>query len=158
MYAAPRPPGERHGVRRLVPWLLAVLVLAPSAAIRGAEHHFDGLVDLRFVQSDADWVWLDRGLDKSRFSDSDTLILGRALVEYRGRLAKILEAHVSLAAFDTVDKPIEVTEAYLLIQPVPRSTWRLRLKAGAFFPPVSLENTDVAWTSPYNLSTSAINT
>lgn len=29
---------------------------------------------------------------------------------------------------------------------------------GAFFPPVSLENTNLAWTSPYTISSSAINT
>ena len=32
------------------------------------------------------------------------------------------------------------------------------MKAGAFFPTISLENDDIGWTSPYTLSASAINT
>src|SRR5262249_60757069 len=32
------------------------------------------------------------------------------------------------------------------------------VKAGAFFPTISLENDDIGWTSPYTLTPSAINT
>jgi len=34
----------------------------------------------------------------------------------------------------------------------------VHVKAGAFFPPVSLENTGLAWTSPFTITSSAINT
>ncbi len=39
-----------------------------------------------------------------------------------------------------------------------RTPWRWSLKLGAFYPPISLENTDVGWTSPWTLTPSAINT
>ena len=43
-------------------------------------------------------------------------------------------------------------------RPSPKSDTRFAAKIGAFFPPISFENTGVAWTSAYTLSSSAINT
>jgi len=51
-----------------------------------------------------------------------------------------------------------VTEAYLQYRPYPFSGYRLRVKAGAFYAPISLENRASGWESPYTLSSSAINT
>ncbi len=48
-------------------------------------------------------------------------------------------------------------ESYVAWHPQPDGDWRWSLKAGAFFPPISLENTDLGWTSPYTLTPSAIN-
>jgi hypothetical protein len=53
---------------------------------------------------------------------------------------------------------VDVTEAYLLWRPVPNSAARSQWKLGAFYPPVSLENSDPGWASPYSFSFSAINT
>ncbi len=51
-----------------------------------------------------------------------------------------------------------LVEAFLQYQPelTPRST--LRFRAGLFFPPTSLENTDRLWQSPYTITLSALNT
>jgi hypothetical protein len=49
-------------------------------------------------------------------------------------------------------------EAYVRYRPVSTTAWRWSVKAGAFFPPVSLENTELGWTSPWMLTPSAINT
>ena len=53
---------------------------------------------------------------------------------------------------------IDFTEAYLRYRPVSLSRWRWSVQAGAFFPPVSLENTDIGWASPWTITPSAINT
>jgi len=53
---------------------------------------------------------------------------------------------------------IDLTEAYFSWRPVPRSAVRQSLRVGAFYPPLSLENTEDAWTSPYGDTFSAINT
>ena len=50
-----------------------------------------------------------------------------------------------------------ITEAYLQFRPYPHAGYRLRVKAGAFYAPVSLENRASGWESPYTLSYSAIN-
>jgi hypothetical protein len=52
--------------------------------------------------------------------------------------------------------PVGLTEAYLLFRPYPLAGWRLRLKAGGFYAPVSLENRATGWDSPYTISYSAI--
>jgi len=43
-------------------------------------------------------------------------------------------------------------------RPVPKSATRYRLKLGAFYPNISLEKVDPAWSSPYTQNFSAINT
>jgi len=45
----------------------------------------------------------------------------------------------------------------LQYRPYPRAGYRLRVKAGAFHAPVSLENRAPGWDSPYTLSYSALN-
>lgn len=58
------------------------------------------------------------------------------------------------------DKPSQqfgVTEAWLSYQPLPLHGYRLSARAGWFYPAMSLENTDTAWSSPYSSSFSAIN-
>jgi hypothetical protein len=54
--------------------------------------------------------------------------------------------------------PLDLTELYAEWRPLPSSAWRSRLKLGAFYPEISLENRMRGWRSPYTLSYSAINT
>jgi hypothetical protein len=53
---------------------------------------------------------------------------------------------------------LDFLEAYARYRPVSTTPWRWSVKAGAFFPPISLENTEIGWTSPWTLTPSAINT
>ena len=73
-------------------------------------------------------------------------------------MAPDVEARVTLAGYDETGRTVDFTEAFLEYNPVPRSAWRFRAKGGIFYPPVSLENTAVGWTSPYTVSFSAIDT
>lgn len=50
-----------------------------------------------------------------------------------------------------------ITEAWLNWSPLPMSGYRLRGRAGVFYPAMSLENTDLAWTSAYTQTFSALN-
>lgn len=50
-----------------------------------------------------------------------------------------------------------LTEGWLNWAPLPVNGYRLRGRVGAFYPQLSLENTDTAWTSPYSSTFSAIN-
>jgi hypothetical protein len=49
------------------------------------------------------------------------------------------------------------TEIYLRYHPVSTTRFLWSVKAGAFFPPFSLENTEVGWSSYWTLTPSAIN-
>lgn len=51
----------------------------------------------------------------------------------------------------------ELTEAWLTWQPLPVSGYKARVRAGWFYPNLSLENTDPVWTSPYTSNFSLIN-
>lgn len=131
--------------------------LLPCAAQAGS---FDVELDARAVAVDARRSFLDGGLGKLRFGDgSDVVELGRMRLAWRGTLGEI--AHVSIDAStwkrgDT--NPIDLTEAFVELRPVPTSAWRSRVRAGAFYPRISLEHRASGWTNPYTISSSALNT
>ena len=52
---------------------------------------------------------------------------------------------------------VDVLHAYLRYRPVSTGAWRWSGRVGAFFPPVSLENEGIGWTSLWTLTPSAIN-
>jgi hypothetical protein len=53
--------------------------------------------------------------------------------------------------------PFGLTEGYLEYRPYPVDGWRTRVRIGADYPPVSLEDTASGWSSPYTISNSALN-
>lgn len=53
---------------------------------------------------------------------------------------------------------IDLIEAFVRYNPLLSSRVRFRIRGGIFFPPASLENTGTAWTTPYTITTSAVNT
>ena len=138
----------------------AVLLAAPSDALHGqVEHRFAGLVSGRLLAADGGRSFLDGGLGKLRFDETDEpLALGVALLDYQARVAPTLAVRGVTSVYDDVDRAVDLNEAYLDWRPVPRSAWRAHARAGAFHAPLSLENTAAGWTSPYALSSSAINT
>src|SRR5690606_38369148 len=76
----------------------------------------------------------------------------------RVRLKPGVPAHLVADYIDDEAGGADVTEAYVEWRPVPRSSNRHRFRAGAFYPPLSLENGGPAWSSPFGLSFSAVNT
>jgi hypothetical protein len=55
-------------------------------------------------------------------------------------------------------QPFGISEALLVYKPVSQSQWQFGSRFGMFFPPFSMENTGTVWSSPYTLTSSAINT
>jgi len=139
--------------------LCAALALQPSHAAED-RHVLAGAVDVSWVRADSPLAsWLESGNGKLRFDEAhDGLRFSRAFLDYRGRLAETLNVRATLDAADDVSRKLDLTEAYLEWRPVPHSAWRLRARAGAFYPRLSLENTDPGWSSAYGLSSSVINT
>jgi len=148
---------------------LAQALLAPIAiGLASADARADSAdaqsltlqLDLRAVASDGLTSYLQGGGGKLRFDgEHDGLRVGRIFLDYRGRLTDSLSAHATLSSYGDADKnPVDATEMYLDWRPFPKNGWRWRARLGAFFPPISLENRSVGWTSPYSLSPSAINT
>jgi hypothetical protein len=115
-------------------------------------------LDLRAVSSDGRQSFLDNGLGKLRFDeDHQGLQLGRLRAAWNQPLGETFSAHAEASTWDDDDKnPIDLTEAYLEYRPYPRAGWKTRLRLGAFYPPMSLENRAVGWESPYTITPSAI--
>ena len=120
---------------------------------------WDASLDLRLVNSDAPRSYVDGGLGSVRFDkDDSTLQLGRARFALTQALGETWNAHLDASVWDDHDAhPLGITEAYLQFRPYPHAGYRLRVKAGAFYAPISLENRTSGWESPYTLSYSAIN-
>ncbi|HVH84820.1 MAG TPA: hypothetical protein VM713_10945, partial [Steroidobacteraceae bacterium] len=139
-------------VRLLAP--LAWLALAATARADGWELDLDG----RLVSSNADPSYTQGGISAVRFDQEQSgLRLGRARFALTESLGEFWSAHLDASAWGDHDRiPAGLTEAYLQFRPYPFAGYRLRIKAGAFYPPVSLENRASGWESPYTLSSSAL--
>lgn len=119
-----------------------------------------GFVDLRAVSVDAAGNWTRAGLAKSRYeADASGLGLGQAVVQGEIDLPAALSAVATLSASDRHAGVVDVREAWIEWRPVPTSAWKLRAKAGFFFPPSSVEIDygGIAWTPVRTISSSAIN-
>ncbi|HYH42876.1 MAG TPA: hypothetical protein VD867_12925, partial [Burkholderiales bacterium] len=141
---------------RKAAWLPAAL-LSGTAAV-AADWQFS--LDLRAVSSDARDSFLDNGQGKLRFDDEHQGVqLGRLRVALTQPLGEVFSAHIDASTWDDVDKnPIDLTEAYIEYRPYPRAGMRTRVRLGAFYPPMSLENRAPGWESPYTITPSAIST
>jgi hypothetical protein len=132
----------------------AAVVLASGA--RATD--WDASLDLRLVAADAPTSYIDGGLGILRYGDDrDGAQLGRARLAVSQDLGDLLTLKIDASAWGQRDKtPVDVTEAYLQLHPYPFGDWRPRLKLGAFYAPISLENRAAGWESPYTLSSSAL--
>jgi hypothetical protein len=117
-------------------------------------------VDARLIASDGRESFLDSGLGALRYDSGHSgLGLGRARFEVSQPAGDILHLKLDASAWGDDDKnPLDLTEAYLELRPYPRAGYRARVRAGAFYAPVSLENRAGGWETPYTLSASALNT
>jgi len=138
--------------------LIAGVALATLAARAAPATDWDLSVDTRLVASNGEPSFLDGGLGALRYgADRNGIQLGRARFALGQSLGDILALRLDASQWREHDKnPIDLTEAYLELRPYPWRGLRARVKAGAFFAPLSLENTDSGWDSPYTLSSSAI--
>lgn len=104
-------------------------------------------------------AWTDGGFGKLRYDENDEgFVPGRLVASYRGQLTPTFHAIAIIDYLDDAADGLGIAEAYLEWRPVPTSDVRHRWRAGAYYPPLSMENRDTAWSSPYSVSFSAINT
>ena len=85
---------------------------------------------------------MDGGLAPVRFDRDDSpLQLGRARLALSQPLGELWSVRLDGSVYDDKGGALAgITEGYLQFRPYPREGFRLRVKAGAFYPPVSLEN------------------
>jgi hypothetical protein len=139
----------------------ALFLLGSSSPALAVDFHFDGYVDLRLIVPSDQVSWQSGGLGKLGYGAEDnkpetrlTAAVGQAVVLITPELMGLAVVRIEPEQRTFFD----FLETYLRYRPVSTTAWRWSVKAGAFFPPVSLENTELGWTSPWTLTPSAINT
>lgn len=123
-------------------------------------HQWQVEIDAGYVAADSDLgPWTEGGLGKLRYAESnDGLISARLFAQYRGRISPTLAATVIGDYLDDASSGVDLSEAFIDWRPIPKSSNQQQVRFGAFYPPFSLENTDLGWSSPFTYSYSAINT
>lgn len=138
---------------------LIALAFAFSASARAADLSFEGYADFRLVVPGSETGWLYGGLGKLRFGGTQPDPNFR-FAEAVGQATLSLNDDLHLVAVGRLEPEtrsgIDMLEGYATYRP-DFDDWNAAFKVGAFFPPFSLENTDIGWTSPYTLTPSAIN-
>lgn len=141
---------------------ILAIVLGTSGAMADDRFTFNVVLDGRVVTTPASTSFLDEGLGKTRYGHepravqaklAQAALLGR--VELRPDLT--VRAHVNVDAEHNFNRRVDLVEGVVRYNPAIGDAASLDVRAGVFFPSVSLENTDMAWLSPYTVTFSAIN-
>lgn len=137
-----------------------VAVGCASAAFADDRLTLTGVVDVRWVHATGDLSYLDGGSGILRFDQDDTgPRLGRAFVAARLRVSDLVSLHAVVDAYGDHDRnPVDLSEFWAEVRPFPTRALRWRVRAGAFFMPISLENRGPGWSDVYTITPSALNT
>jgi len=144
--------------RQSVKVLLPVLLAFPLSGI-AAELSFKGMADLRLSHTDAEDSYVNGGIGKFRYNEGSQLSVAQAAIS-----AKVdWNENLSLTAVgngfaDGVEDAFGLTELYLKYRSLPSENGlRHTIRAGAFYPAISLENTGTAWSTTRTLTPSTLN-
>ncbi|MBM3535843.1 MAG: hypothetical protein FJX60_22760 [Alphaproteobacteria bacterium] len=139
-----------------------VLALAPAEPIRAQALVVDALADVRLIRPSSQRSWTEGGVGRLRFGgngeESLDLRLDQLIADATLKLGADAMVFATFRHERTQQTAVDVLEAYGQYRFAPTDSARVTLKLGAFYPPISLENDGVGWTSPWMLTSSAINT
>ncbi len=141
----------------------SMLAVAPSVDAEGPVN-VDVYVDTRLTLSSGERSFYQDNLGKTRYGsdsngDSNTkLRLAEVAILTEVDIAWGWKAFANIKYDTEQNKPADIVEGFVTYKPVPTSQWSYEFKAGLFFPHISRENVGIAWTSPYTITPSAINT
>lgn len=128
-----------------------------TTGVSAAAIQFEGFADVRLIAPPAQDAYLDGGLGKLRFGEDDANIkLGNITAELRGQQDDWFAQADGRIDFE-YGNAVDLTEAFVGYAPPSSSNWRWSARAGAFFPPLSLENENVGWSTFWTVTPSAIN-
>jgi len=147
----------------------ALLSAAPAHATDPAETGLlTAYADFDLATANGPRAWLDEkngsgGTGKARFGNADgNGLRARPYFTEAGLVLQpdfgwSLRGLLSVVAQRGQDKAVDVSEAYLRWRPLPLGTVRMNVRAGIFYPPVSLEHGGAEWPVVETVTPSAIN-
>jgi hypothetical protein len=122
------------------------------------------LLDARLVLADGHTSWVDGGFGKTRFdgtADGDFKLRAvpvEAALIWQPRISNSLNGNFSAAWQLDGDEEFDLMEAYLAFNPRRSGNTSFSIKAGMYWPEISLEHsTGGAWSTVYTITPSAIN-
>lgn len=121
-----------------------------------------GMIEGRAAAGSTTRSWEDKGLGKVRYGADAaggrrTVLRPEGALVLRPKFGFDLTGTVVATANDQQRMALDISEAFLTYKPAPSGEWAITARGGAFFPPISAENGGLAWTSPYTITSSAIN-
>lgn len=153
--------GGRYAALALLPGLIAGAAPARAAdSLLPEDFQLDlkGYVEGRAVAADDTKTWERNGLGKTRYGGTgDVVFRGEGVLIVEPKFGFDVTGRVTVSVAAEQYKTLSLVEAFLQYKPAPTGDFGVRAKGGFFFPPISLENTSLAWTSPYTVTSSAIN-
>ena len=138
---------------------IAAAALLTFAAAAGAQDiSTGGFADIRGTVNSQQTAAVQGGLGKFRYGGDDSeLRLADVNLFGTALLSEDILVYADLNYDPRQHTAVDLQEGYIRYRPLSLSPWRWSIKAGAFFPPISMENTGPGWTSPWTLTPSAIN-
>ncbi len=143
---------------RTATFLLTFAALTNSGA--AADFHITGFGDVRLVSPPVAAGYLDGGLGKLRYGADDPrpgIKLGDFVGEETATFGDAWALQVDARLNPQYGPAADLLEAFARFAPKSDSEWSWSVRAGAFFPPLSLENEQVGWSSFWTVTPSAIN-
>jgi hypothetical protein len=152
-----------------IAWVLAVLLALAAGAARAASPFddldlfsagvFSGQAEVRIAGATGEESWTVGGAGKTRLSGGGKDFSGHGLADadlvWRPHLGWDLTG-VFVGEAQSGERA-GLGEAYLLYKPVPKSSLTWSARVGLFYPPISLEQDNAAWTVADTITPSAIN-
>ena len=134
------------------------LILVGTSAV-AVEQNVSGVVDVRAIDNNSIHSYVDGGYGKFRFDPDTDVVLSQLGLVYDVELTDTVSSKIVANGYwDGVKDGIGITEAIIQYKGLPlESGYRLSAKAGIMYPTLTLENNATAWTTPYTLSFSSIN-
>lgn len=142
---------------------LALWLTHPTQAEGLPSVDFELLTDARFSLVSGEQGWFDDWLGKLRYGGQrggegeGRLRLAEASLIAKSDITWDLHGFVHAKFDPEQDKPLDLVEAFLRYKPAPTSRLQYEVRAGLLFPHISRENVSVAWTSPFTITPSAVN-
>ncbi len=141
--------------------VIAFCVACLSAPAWAQDFSLSGLADLRLVAPSGQISHADGSYGRFRWGDGrGSPILpevGQMVLRGSASLSPDLRVVAEFRYDPSQKTALDIIDATIRYRPVSTSRWRWSLKGGAFFPPVSLENTQIGWTPEWTITPSAIN-
>ena len=145
----------------------ALIILLLSCNSQAIEHKFSGLIDVRVykvIGVEKSESYLAGNYGKYGFDQGSGLSLAQLGLQYNANWDNGLSATLVANGYaggieNGANNAIGITEAYLSYKSLPNQNgWRYKIKTGIFYPKISMENIATAWSTPYTLTSSSLNT